>query len=85
MLGVQPSAHYCRVVGSDGYFIDEDMETMRHPQVMLAWLLNDDPIPAKHGAPLRLIIPFRYGARSLKAITEIYFGSPGLPTRPLPA
>ena len=56
-----------------------------HPQVMLAWLLNDDPIPAKHGAPLRLIIPFRYGARSLKAITEIYFGSPGLPTRPLPA
>ena len=52
---------------------------------MLAWLLNDDPIPAKHGAPLRLIIPFRYGARSLKAITEIYFGSPGLPTRPLPA
>ncbi len=35
--------------------------------------INDQPIPPDHGAPLRLIIPFRYGARSLKAITEIQF------------
>ena len=27
----------------------------------------------QHGAPLRLIVPFRYGARSLKAIREIQF------------
>lgn len=84
MLGVRPNAHYCRLVASDRYFIDEDMETMLHPQVVLAWLFNDEPIPPKHGAPLRLIIPFRYGARSIKAITEIYFGSPGLPTQQLP-
>ncbi len=84
MLGVQPLAHYCRLVASDKYYVDEDMDTMLHPQVMLVWMLNDEPIPPKHGAPLRLIIPFRYGARSIKAITEIYFGSPGLPLPPLP-
>ena len=53
------------------------METLRHPQVMLAWLMNDAPIPPRHGAPLRLIVPFRYGNRSIKAITEIVFATPG--------
>ena len=53
------------------------MATLRHPQVMLVWLMNDAPIPSKHGAPLRLIVPFRYGQRSIKAITEIVFGTPG--------
>src|SRR6266478_10113067 len=72
-LGVQSFAYYGRLVGSDNYFVDEDMKTLMHPQVILAWLLNDQPIPPQHGAPLRLIVPFRYGARSLKAITEISF------------
>jgi DMSO/TMAO reductase YedYZ molybdopterin-dependent catalytic subunit len=72
-LGMQPIAYYCRFVGSDAYFVEEDMKTLMHPQVMLAWLVNDQPIPPEHGAPLRLIIPFRYGARSLKAITEMQF------------
>ena len=72
-VGAQDFAHYCRLVGSDAYFIDEDMKTLMHPQVVLAWQLNDAPIPPQHGAPLRLIIPFRYGARSLKAIQEIQF------------
>jgi len=84
MLGVQPFAHYCRFVASDRYWIDEDMKTMMHPQVMLAWMLNDEPLPPKHGAPLRLIIPFRYGAHSIKAITEIYLHATGMPTPQLP-
>jgi DMSO/TMAO reductase YedYZ molybdopterin-dependent catalytic subunit len=73
MVGMQTFASYGRLVGSDAYFIDEDMKTLMHPQVILAWLLNDEPIPPQHGAPLRLIIPFRYGARSIKAIQEIQF------------
>lgn len=73
MLGAQPSAHYCRIVAADQMWSDEDMNTLRHPQVMLAWMLNDEPLPPKHGAPLRLVIPFRYGVRSVKAITEIAF------------
>ena len=84
MIEVQPPAHYCRVISHDGYYIDEEMPTMRHPQVLLAWLLNDEPIPPINGAPLRLVIPFRYGARSIKAISEITFGSPGLPMREVP-
>ncbi len=60
----------------------EDMKTLRHPQVMLAWMLNDDPLPTKHGAPLRPVIPFRYGLRSVKSITEIAFGTTPPAPRP---
>ena len=84
-VGAQSFANYCRLVGTDGYFIDEDMTTLMHPQVVLAWQLNDEPIPPQHGAPLRLIMPFRYGARSLKAITEIQFTATSFaPPKPWP-
>jgi DMSO/TMAO reductase YedYZ molybdopterin-dependent catalytic subunit len=82
MLGVVEGVHYARFLGADGAYVDEDMVTLRHRQVMLAWMMNDEPISADHGAPLRLIIPFRYGRRSLKAITDIVFGTPALPAPP---
>jgi DMSO/TMAO reductase YedYZ molybdopterin-dependent catalytic subunit len=85
MLGLGAGVHYCRFIASDRLYVDEPLTTLRHPQVMLAWLMNDQPIPSKHGAPLRLIVPFRYGQRSIKAITEIVFGTPGLQMPPLTA
>jgi len=44
-----------------------------------ARLDDEEPLDPQHGAPLRLVMPFRYGNRSIKAITEIIFGTPGLP------
>ena len=85
ILGLVPGAHYCRLIASDRHYVDEPIATLRHPQVMLAWLMNNEPIPSRHGAPLRLVVPFRYGNRSIKAITEIIFSTPGLPVIPLPA
>jgi DMSO/TMAO reductase YedYZ molybdopterin-dependent catalytic subunit len=85
MVGAQSFANYGRLFGTDGYFIDEDMNMLTNPQVVLAWQLNDEPIPPQHGAPLRLIVPFRYGARSLKAITEIQFTATSFaPPKPWP-
>src|SRR5207245_8185933 len=83
-LGLVAGAHYCRLVASDRDYVDEAVATLRHPQVMLAWLMNDEPIPPRHGAPLRLIIPFRYGARHVKAISEIIFTPTGFPLPTLP-
>ena len=85
MLGLVPGVHYARFIASDRMYTDEEMDTLRHPQVMLAWLMNDAPIPPRHGAPLRLVVPFRYGNRSIKAITEMMFATPGLPAPPAPA
>ena len=85
LLGLDPGVHYARFVASDRHYVDEAMTTLRHPQVMLVWMMNDQALPPRHGAPLRLVIPFRYGNRSVKAITEIAFGTPSLPMPPLPA
>jgi DMSO/TMAO reductase YedYZ molybdopterin-dependent catalytic subunit len=82
MLGLDPGVHYARLVASDRHYVDEAMTTLRHPQVMLVWMMNDQPLPPRHGAPLRLVVPFRYGNRSIKAITEIVFGTPSLPAPP---
>ncbi|MDP6581348.1 MAG: molybdopterin-dependent oxidoreductase [Vicinamibacterales bacterium] len=81
MLGVAPFARYARFVSADGYWVDEDMTTLMHPQVLLTWMLNDEPIPPGHGAPLRLVIPFRWGARSAKALTHILLTSTSFPQR----
>ena len=69
MLGLVPGAHYCRLVASDRNYVDESVATLRHPQVMLAWLMNDAPIPPRHGAPLRLIVPFPPLASAATAAT----------------
>lgn len=78
-VGAQSFANYARLMSSDGYYLEDDMKTLMHPQVMLAWMANDKPLPPEHGAPMRLIVPFRYGARSLKAITEIAFTATSFP------
>ena len=82
MLGLHEGVHYCRFTAADDFYVDEDMDTLRHDQVLLAWLMNGEPIPADHGAPLRLIVPFRYGNRSIKSITGMMFATPGLPRPP---
>ena len=84
-LGLDSGVHYARFIASDRHYVDEALTTLRHPQVMLVWMMNGQPLPPRHGAPLRLVIPFRYGNRSIKAITEIMFATPGLPMPPLPA
>jgi DMSO/TMAO reductase YedYZ molybdopterin-dependent catalytic subunit len=79
MIGLSNEAHYARFIATDRHYVDEPVPVLVHPQVMLAWMMNDEPISPDHGAPLRLIIPFRYGNRNIKAITDILFGTPSLP------
>jgi len=39
--------------------------------VLLAWEMNGEPIPPKHGAPLRLIVPGSYGVASVKWLHRV--------------
>lgn len=55
------------------YYIGLDMPSAMHPQTMLAYEVNDKPLPPEHGAPLRLIIPVKYGIKNLKRIGSITF------------
>ena len=60
------------------YYVGIDMPSAMHPQTLLAYEVNEKPLPAIHGAPLRLIIPVKYGIKNLKRIGSITFSN----TRP---
>lgn len=57
------------------YYVGLDMPSAVHPQTILTYEMNGKPLPAKHGAPLRLIIPVKYGIKNLKRIGSITFSN----------
>jgi len=57
------------------YYVGIDMPSALHPQTLLAYEVNDQPLPGKHGQPLRLIIPVKYGIKNLKRIGSITFSN----------
>jgi DMSO/TMAO reductase YedYZ molybdopterin-dependent catalytic subunit len=58
-----------------GYYVGLEMESALHPQTILAYEMNDQPLLLRHGAPLRLIIPVKYGIKNLKRIGVISFSN----------
>ncbi len=51
----------------EGLRLDEAM----HPLTIMATGLYDAPIPRQNGAPIRLIVPWKYGFKSIKSIVRI--------------
>jgi DMSO/TMAO reductase YedYZ molybdopterin-dependent catalytic subunit len=59
----------------DGYYVGIDMPSMLHPQTILCYEMNGKPLSNEHGAPLRLIIPVKYGIKHLKRIGTVFFSN----------
>jgi sulfoxide reductase catalytic subunit YedY len=51
----------------EGLRLDEAL----HPLTILATGLYGDPLPPQDGAPVRLIVPWKYGFKSIKSIVTI--------------
>jgi len=85
-VGVQPSAKYVyfetlqrpeEMPGQrrsvvqwpyrEGLRLDEAM----HPLAIIATGLYDEELPNQNGAPLRLVVPWKYGFKSIKSIVRI--------------
>jgi sulfoxide reductase catalytic subunit YedY len=60
----------------EGLRIDEAM----HPLAILAVGLYGQVLPNQNGAPLRLVVPWKYGFKSIKSIVEIRFTERQPPT-----
>lgn len=61
------------------YYVGIDMPSALHPQTILCYELNGKPLPLNQGYPLRLIIPVKYGVKSLKRIGFMYFDNKRTP------
>jgi sulfoxide reductase catalytic subunit YedY len=60
----------------EGLRMDEAM----HPLTILAVGLYSEVLPNQNGAPLRLVVPWKYGFKSIKSIVEIRFTERQPPT-----
>jgi len=67
----------CMDTDSDGlnYFESIDMIDAVHPQTILAYELNDRPLPIDNGAPLRLRVENQLGYKHAKYIRALEFVS----------
>jgi len=54
---------------TEGLRMDEAM----HPLALLATGIYGRALPAQNGAPLRLVVPWKYGFKSIKSIVRIRF------------
>ena len=60
----------------EGLRLDEAM----HPLTILAVGLYGEELPNQNGAPLRLVVPWKYGFKSIKSIVRISFTEEEPPT-----
>ncbi|WP_128516036.1 protein-methionine-sulfoxide reductase catalytic subunit MsrP [Rhodobacter thermarum] len=85
-VGVQPSAKFVafetlvrpeEMPGQKSPFIDWPyreglrLDEAMHPLTILATGLYGEPMPKQNGAPIRLVVPWKYGFKSIKSIVRI--------------
>ena len=86
-VGLRPDAVSVLLVGLDvesperGFRRALPIDKARHPDTLLAYALNGDPLPRDHGYPLRALIPGWVGASSIKWLERIVVSSEKLWTR----
>jgi len=55
------------------YFVGLDSASAMHPQTLLCYEMNGADLTSEHGAPLRLVIPVKYGVKNIKRIGTITY------------
>lgn len=76
-VGVKSNARYVvfhcydEMDPGEPYYESVDIPEGRHPQTLLAWGLNNQPLPIKNGAPLRLRVSRQLGYKQAKYIARI--------------
>ncbi len=58
---------------ADDYYEYISLEELLKPRVLFAYEMNDGPLPPEYGGPLRLLMPSKYGYKSVKTIMRLEF------------
>lgn len=69
----QPSsnARYVYFKSADGYYESWDIASALHPQTLMVYQKNGQPLSVGNGAPLRLASPIKLGYKLSKWVTQI--------------
>ncbi|MGB3202017.1 MAG: molybdopterin-dependent oxidoreductase [Nodosilinea sp.] len=69
----KPEARYVFFTSADGYYESWDLASSLHPQTLMVYQKNGQPLPVDNGAPLRLASPIKLGYKQSKWVTQITF------------
>lgn len=74
--GLLPAARYVVFHCADRlddkpYYESIDLIDAHHPQTILAWRMNGEPLPVRHGAPLRLRVERQLGYKHAKFVMRV--------------
>lgn len=75
------TVRYVYFQSADGYYESWDLRSCLHPQTLMAYQKNGEPLPIENGAPLRLAAPIKLGYKHSKWVTRIMLTSNLLPQR----
>ena len=69
--GVPAGTREIRFTSADGYTESIQLEVAMDPSTVVAYLINDEPLPKVHGFPARVLMSGRYGVKNPKWLTKI--------------
>jgi DMSO/TMAO reductase YedYZ molybdopterin-dependent catalytic subunit len=69
----RPEATHCVVSAPSGYTANLPIRALLDDDVLFAWSHNGEPLEPKHGGPMRLVVPKRYGWKSVKWANGLRF------------
>ncbi len=73
----KPEAQWVYFACGDGYYEVLSIAELLQPRVLFAYKMDGELLPDKFGAPLRLIVPDRYGYKGPKTILKLRFQEKG--------
>jgi methionine sulfoxide reductase catalytic subunit len=73
LTGSKPKLEWVRVDCADRYYDFVKMDDLLHPRTLFGLGMNGEALTPEHGAPLRLVLPAKYGYKSSKLITKLTF------------
>ena len=71
------NARHLYFYSADDYYEYISLEELMNSRVLFAYDMNDRPLPPEYGGPLRLLMPSKYGYKSVKSIVRLEFRESG--------
>ncbi len=80
--GVKPGMNYITSTGGETLpagvdpktiMVERSVPVRALDQALLAWQMNDEPVPLAHGGPLRIVFPGYFGVNNVKYVARVAF------------